>query len=87
MPADGFPFINKVLPDIFHQSKEKYKVLLPEKFTFFSPETFVEIRNQQIFTHPMKGTIDASVPNAVEELKNSVKEKKKFYLVHLKTNL
>ena len=72
---------NLSLEDIFHQSKAKYKVLLPEKFTFFSPETFVEIRNQQIFTQPMKGTIDASVPNAVEELKNSVKEKAEHYTV------
>ena len=72
---------NLSLEYIFHQSKAKYKVLLPEKFTFFSPETFVEIRNQQIFTHPMKGTIDASVPNAVEELKNSVKEKAEHYTV------
>lgn len=72
---------NLSLEDIFHQSKAKYKVLLPEKFTFFSPETFVEIKNQQIFTHPMKGTIDASVPNAVEELKNSVKEKAEHYTV------
>ena len=72
---------NLSLEDIFHQSKAKYKVLLPEKFTFFSAETFVEIRNQQIFTHPMKGTIDASVPNAVEELKNSVKEKAEHYTV------
>ena len=72
---------NLSLEDIFHQSKAKYKVLLPEKFAFFSPETFVEIRNQQIFTHPMKGTIDASVPNAVEELKNSVKEKAEHYTV------
>ena len=72
---------NLSLEDIFHQSKAKYKVLLPNQFTFFSPETFVEIKNQQIFTHPMKGTIDASVPNAVEELKNSVKEKAEHYTV------
>ena len=72
---------NLSLEDIFHQSKAKYKVLLPNQFTFFSPETFVEIRNQQVFTHPMKGTIDASVPNAVEELKNSVKEKAEHYTV------
>ena len=72
---------NLSLEDIFHQSKAKYKVLLPNQFTFFSPETFVEIKNQEIFTHPMKGTIDASVPNAVEELKNSVKEKAEHYTV------
>jgi para-aminobenzoate synthetase component 1 len=72
---------NLSLEDIFHQSKAKYKVLLPNQFTFFSPETFVEIKNQQIFTHPMKGTIDASVSNAQEELKNSVKEKAEHYTV------
>ena len=72
---------NLSLEDIFHHSKAKYKVLLPNQFTFFSPETFIEVKNQEIFTHPMKGTIDASVPNAVEELKNSVKEKAEHYTV------
>lgn len=72
---------NLSLEEIFYLSKAKYKVLLPEKFTFFSPETFVEIRNGEIFTHPMKGTIDAAKPNAVEELKNSVKEKAEHYTV------
>ena len=72
---------NLSLEEIFHQSKAKYKVLIPNQFTFFSPETFVEIKNQEIFTHPMKGTIDASVPNAIDELKNSVKEKAEHYTV------
>lgn len=72
---------NLSLEEIFYRSVAKYKVLLPENFTFFSPETFVEIKNQEIFTHPMKGTIEASVPNAVNELKNSVKEKAEHYTV------
>lgn len=72
---------NLSLEEIFCQSDAKYKVLLPENFTFFSPETFVEIKNQEIFTHPMKGTIEASVPNAINELKNSVKEKAEHYTV------
>lgn len=72
---------NLSLEEIFYLSKAKYKVLVPDQFTFFSPETFVEIRNQEIFTHPMKGTIDAAKPNAVEELKNSVKEKAEHYTV------
>lgn len=72
---------NLSLEDIFYLSKAKYKVLLPEKFTFFSPETFVEIKNQKIFTHPMKGTIDATKPNAKELLKNDVKEKAEHYTV------
>ena len=72
---------NLSLEEIFYRSVAKYKVLLPENFTFFSPETFVEIKNQEIFTHPMKGTIEASVPNAIDELKNSVKEKAEHYTV------
>ena len=72
---------NLSLEEIFYQSEAKYKVLLPKNFTFFSPETFVEIKKQEIFTHPMKGTIEASVPNAINELKNSVKEKAEHYTV------
>ena len=72
---------NLSLAEIFYRSEAKYKVLLPDNFTFFSPETFVEIKNQEIFTHPMKGTIEASVPNAIDELKNSVKEKAEHYTV------
>lgn len=72
---------NLSLEEIFYRSEAKYKVLLPKNFTFFSPETFVEIKNQEIFTHPMKGTIEASVPNAINELKNSVKEKAEHYTV------
>ena len=72
---------NLSLEEIFHQSKAKYKVLIPNHFTFFSPETFVEITNQKIYTHPMKGTIDAAKENAVELLKNDVKEKAEHYTV------
>lgn len=72
---------NLSLEEIFYRSEAKYKVLFPENFTFFSPETFVEIKNQEIFTHPMKGTIEASIPNAIDELKNSVKEKAEHYTV------
>ncbi len=69
------------LEEIFYLSHAKYKVLVPGKFVFFSPETFVEIKNNRIFTHPMKGTIDASVENAAEKLRNDVKEKAEHYTV------
>ena len=72
---------NLTFEEIFTISKAKYKVLYPEKFVFFSPETFVEIKENQIFTHPMKGTIDASIENAAEKLKNDVKEKAEHYTV------
>ncbi|WP_234111511.1 MULTISPECIES: aminodeoxychorismate synthase component I [Chryseobacterium] len=72
---------NFSLEEIFHFSKAKYKVLVPDQFVFFSPETFVEIANGEIFTHPMKGTIDAAKENAVETLKNDAKEKAEHYTV------
>ncbi|WP_394330171.1 aminodeoxychorismate synthase component I [Kaistella palustris] len=73
--------INLSLEEIFHLSKAKYKVLCKDEFVFFSPETFIEIRDQKIYTHPMKGTIDAAVPNAAAVLKNDIKEKAEHYTV------
>lgn len=73
--------INLSLKEIFYLSKAKYKVLYKDEFVFFSPETFVEIIDNEIFTHPMKGTIDAAKENAVEVLKNDIKEKAEHYTV------
>lgn len=72
---------NLSLDDIFKFSKAKYKVLLPDEFVFFSPETFVEIIDNKIFTHPMKGTIDAEIEDAENTLKNNPKEKAEHYTV------
>ena len=72
---------NYSLEEMFYISKAKYKVYYPEKFVFFSPETFVEIKENQIFTHPMKGTIDAEIDQAAEVLKNNKKEKAEHYTV------
>ena len=72
---------NLSLEDIFHLSQAKYKVKYKDEFVFFSPETFVEIIDNEIFTHPMKGTIDAAKENAAELLKNDVKEKAEHYTV------
>lgn len=72
---------NLSLEEIFYRSKAKYKLFYKDQFVLFSPETFVEIKDNQIFTHPMKGTIDASLENAVETLKNDTKEKAEHYTV------
>ncbi|KFE98383.1 aminobenzoate synthetase [Chryseobacterium formosense] len=72
---------NLSLEEIFHHSKAKYKVLFKDFFVFFSPETFVKIIDDKILTYPMKGTIDASVENAAEVLKNDKKEKAEHYTV------
>lgn len=72
---------NLSLEEIFHHSQAKYKVLYKDFFVFFSPETFVRIISDKIFTYPMKGTIDASLENAAEVLKNDKKEKAEHYTV------
>ncbi|WP_294285324.1 aminodeoxychorismate synthase component I [uncultured Chryseobacterium sp.] len=72
---------NLTLEEIFFHSSAKYKVFYKDFFVFFSPETFVKIINGKIFTYPMKGTIDASLDNAAEILKNDKKEKAEHYTV------
>jgi para-aminobenzoate synthetase component 1 len=62
------------LLEIFNQSHGKYKVLYKDEFVCFSPETFVKIIDDEIYSYPMKGTIDAALPNAKETLLNNPKE-------------
>jgi para-aminobenzoate synthetase component 1 len=72
---------NLTLEEIFYHSSAKYKVFYKDFFVFFSPETFIKIIDGKIFTYPMKGTIDASVENAAEVLRNDIKEKAEHYTV------
>jgi para-aminobenzoate synthetase component 1 len=58
----------------FNQAKSKYVIWLKDNFISFSPETFVQINAGRIATYPMKGTIDASIPNAREIILNDPKE-------------
>jgi len=58
----------------FDHAKSKYVVWLKNDFIAFSPETFIQIEAGTISTFPMKGTIDASLPNAKELLLNDSKE-------------
>lgn len=72
---------NLTLEEIFYHSNAKYKLFYKDFFVFFSPETFVKIIDGKILTYPMKGTIDASIENAAEILKNDKKEKAEHYTV------
>ncbi|MFA3782169.1 aminodeoxychorismate synthase component I [Melioribacteraceae bacterium 4301-Me] len=65
---------NLTLSDIYLKSRAKYKLLYKNEFVVFSPETFVKINNGVISSYPMKGTIDASIPNAEEKILNDEKE-------------
>lgn len=62
------------LRDIFFISRAKYKLLFYSDFLVFSPETFVRITDGKIFAYPMKGTIDASLPDARNKILSDPKE-------------
>lgn len=66
---------NLSFKEIFVRSQAKYKLLYKNKFVCFSPETFVKIADSRISTYPMKGTIDAKIPDAESILLNDAKEK------------
>ncbi|QIM62596.1 aminodeoxychorismate synthase component I [Pasteurellaceae bacterium Orientalotternb1] len=65
---------NYDLKQIFLASKAKYKLLLENQFVCFSPECFVRIEQNKIYSYPMKGTINANEENAAEKLICSEKE-------------
>lgn len=73
--------INLSLEQIFHQSQAKYKLWLKDQFVCFSPECFVRTENKQIYTYPMKGTIDATLPDAEQLLLNNEKETQEHYTI------
>ncbi len=52
------------LKEIFSVANAHYKLRYKDRFLCFSPETFVQIKNNTISTFPMKGTIDAQIPQA-----------------------
>ncbi|MET7255878.1 aminodeoxychorismate synthase component I [Dyadobacter fermentans] len=65
---------NLTLKQIFRHSEAPYRLLFKNRFVCFSPEIFVRIRGNRIASFPMKGTIDASVPNAEQVILSDYKE-------------
>jgi para-aminobenzoate synthetase component 1 len=64
------------LKDIFHLSRARYRIWWKEHFTVFSPEIFVTIDAAgTIASFPMKGTIDAELPDAERRLLEDEKER------------
>ncbi|MEY4930683.1 MAG: hypothetical protein RI909_1407 [Bacteroidota bacterium] len=66
--------LNRTLQELFYLSEAKYKCWLQNQCLFFSPETFIQIRDHKIYAYPMKGTIDASINNAREIILTNKKE-------------
>ena len=66
--------IRRSLREIFFESNAKYKLLFGDEFLVFSPETFIQVKDRRIFSFPMKGTIDAAIPDAERKILSDVKE-------------
>jgi para-aminobenzoate synthetase component 1 len=78
---------NLSIEEIFYKSNAKYKLLIPEEFVCFSPEPFIKISDNKIYAYPMKGTIDATLPNAEKQLIDDYKEQcEHFTIVDLLRN-
>ncbi len=69
------------LKEIFDVVSAPYKLYVPGKFVVFSPEQFVSIQDGVIRTYPMKGTIDASLPDAETTLLADIKEQEEHATV------
>jgi len=65
---------NYTLEDIFHAARARYKLYIKDACVLFSPETFVTIRDGKIKAFPMKGTIDADLPDAQSIILSDPKE-------------
>lgn len=55
-------------------SGSPYVLAVPDMFVCFSPERFVKIENGIITSCPMKGTIDAAIPDARSKILEDYKE-------------
>ncbi len=62
------------LEELFHAAKAPYRLWVKNKLLSYSPECFIKIKVGQMFSYPMKGTLDASQPNAKEILLGNPKE-------------
>lgn len=65
---------NLTLAQLYHHTQAPYRLWVEPHFVCYSPECFVKIVDGQIHTFPMKGTIDASLPQAEDILLVDEKE-------------
>jgi para-aminobenzoate synthetase component 1 len=73
---------NYSLLQLFNKSRAKYKMYFNDEFIVFSPETFVTITQDGVISSfPMKGTIEAGIPDAVQKLMEDEKEIAEHYTI------
>ena len=69
------------LKTIYKISDAKFKLYFKNRFICFSPERFVNIKDNKIYTYPMKGTIDAKIKNAKQKILSNQKEMAEHVMV------
>lgn len=69
------------LTSVYDDSAAPYRLLCRDEFVCFSPESFVRIDNNQIASFPMKGTIDAGIPDAGMIILQDKKETAEHYTI------
>jgi para-aminobenzoate synthetase component 1 len=69
------------LREIYRLANAHYKLRYKDEFICFSPEKFIQIRDNTIHTFPMKGTIDASVKDAEKKILADEKEMAEHVMV------
>ncbi|OIP52960.1 MAG: aminodeoxychorismate synthase component I [Helicobacteraceae bacterium CG2_30_36_10] len=69
------------LKEIYKSANAHYKLRFKDEFVCFSPEKFIQLKDDKIHTYPMKGTIDASLPHAEEEILKNEKEMAEHIMV------
>ncbi len=62
------------LRQIFYYAQAPYRILWQNQFVCFSPESFIQIEGNKVYTFPMKGTIDADIPQSATRLLQNSKE-------------
>ncbi len=65
---------NCTLYELYLDARAPFKLYFKDRFIVFSPERFIRIENDRIETFPMKGTIDAALPDAERKIMDDPKE-------------
>lgn len=73
--------LNLTLIEVYLMSNARYRIWFEGQFVCFSPEIFVTIHDGIIRSFPMKGTIDATIPDAEKVILNDNKEIAEHYTI------
>lgn len=74
------------LKNLYLNAKAPYRLYVKDSFTLFSPETFVKIRNNCIYTYPMKGTAEGTEIDKQRLLYNEKEQAEHITVVDLLRN-